>query len=111
VNPTFDSMMAAMGWVRLGEDGTVQPVDVREEDLSDHYGSGWAALSHLPDDGMLGTMTIGPFTITTSRRRTRLAPRWQVPAIKRRKADATNESVYDAWCAFYDDLERTEEGV
>jgi hypothetical protein len=56
VNPTFDSMMAAMGWERVGP--------VFSVDLSLPYGTG----------------------IIPPRPPRRLAPRWQVPAIKRRKA-------------------------
>jgi hypothetical protein len=60
MNPTVDSMMAAMGWERV-----LHPVMDTSGSMS------YVMLPHVP------------IKYPSSRR---LAPRWQVPAIKRRKA-------------------------
>ena len=63
------NVVEAMGWARVNADGSMERVDVDESRLVDRYGSGW--VDHVP---------------VKYPSRKRLAPRWQVPAIKRRRA-------------------------
>ena len=87
----MDRRLGVTGWARVNADGSMERVDVDEARLVYRYGTGWRDLSN-EQEGMPFTWSFNvqpvanmPLFWDPYRPRPRLAPRWQVPAIKRRR--------------------------